>query len=213
MSDDELAKILWNYNFIQQNPEKADVIMALGSNDIRVAQKAAELFKEGYAPYILFSGNVGVLTKDNFAKPEAEVFADEAKKLGVPEGVILIENESTNTGENIIFSKKLLEECELDIKKILLISKPYMLRRAYATFKKQWPGVDFIVSAPDLSFNNYPNDILPKELVINIMVGDTQRIKEYPSKGFQIEQEMPIEVWDAFNELVKRGYTKHLIQA
>jgi hypothetical protein len=88
-----------------------------------------------------------------------------------------------------------------------------MLRRAYATFKKQWPGVDFIVSAPDLSFNNYPNDILPKELVINIMVGDTQRIKEYPSKGFQIEQEMPIEVWDAFNELVKRGYTKHLIQA
>ncbi len=210
-TDDELAHILWDYNFMQQEPEKCDVILALGSNDIRVAQKAAELWKAGYAPYILFSGNVGVLTKDSFAKPEAEVFAEEARKLGVPDGVILLEKESTNTGKNIVLSRKVLEECELDIKKILLVQKPYMLRRAYATFKKQWPGVEFTVVAPDLSFSEYPNEILPKELVVNILVGDTQRIKIYPDKGFQIPQEIPDEVWQAYEELVKRGYTKHLM--
>lgn len=210
-SDDDLAQILWDYNFMQQKPEKADVILALGSNDIRVARRAAELWKEGFAPYILFSGNVGVLTKDRFAKPEAEVFAEEAIKMGVPEGVILIEKESTNTGENIVLSRKVLEECELNIKKILLVQKPYMLRRAYATFMKQWPGVDFVVTSFNISFDDYPNEELPKDLVINILVGDTQRIKLYPEKGFQITQDIPEDVWEAYEELVKRGYTKHLI--
>lgn len=137
ITDDELAKILWDYNFLQQPIEKADVILCLGSNDIRVAQKAAELFLEGFAPYVLFSGKSGVLTKNQFKKSEAEVFADEAKRLGVPDSVILIEDQSTNTGENIRFSKQVLEECELTISNVIVVQKPYMVRRAFATFKKQ----------------------------------------------------------------------------
>jgi hypothetical protein len=43
-----------------------------------------------------------------------------------------------------------------------------------------------------------------------IMVGDTQRVKIYPEKGFQIPQEIPEEVWNAYEELVKRGYSSHI---
>lgn len=211
-TDDQLAEILWNYNNLHQPLNKSDCILALGSNDIRVAHRVVELFLSGYAPIVIFSGGFGVLTKQLYNKPEAEIFADEAIKLGIPKDKIFIENQSTNTGENIILSRKLIEEKGLEIKSIILVQKPYMLRRAFATFKKQWSEMEFTVTAPQISFADYPNEIISKNLLINIMVGDTQRIKLYPQKGFQISQEIPTDVWSAFEELVKRGYTQHLIK-
>lgn len=190
---------------------KADAIFALGSNDVRVAERAAELFNQGYAPYLIFSGNVGILTKDRFSKPEAEVFADIARSMGVPEECILLESRSTNTGENILFTKSLLAEKGLDVKSLLLVQKPYMERRAYATFMQRWPGIELLVTSPQISFDEYPTSDLPIDLVVNLMVGDLQRIKLYPEKGYQIPQEIPEDVWSAFEELVALGYTKHLI--
>lgn len=44
------------------------------------------------------------------------------------------------------------------------------------------------------------------------MVADLIKIKEYPKLGFQIEQNMPEEVWNAGQELIKLGYNKYLIK-
>lgn len=107
---DTYAKIIWDYHHMNDVLVKSDCIFVLCSMDTRVAERAAELYQQGYAPYILFSGGIGKLTKDIFDKPEAEVFADVAMKLGIPKEAILIENKSTNTGENVIFSKQLLQE-------------------------------------------------------------------------------------------------------
>ena len=49
--------------------------------------------------------------------------------------------------------------------------------------------------------------------VISIMVGDLQRIRLYPEKGFQIPQEIPEDVWAAYQALVQAGYNRHLIPA
>lgn len=98
---DELAKIVWDYHHMGHQLRKADCILVLGSNDTRVAERGAEIFLSGYAPLIIFSGGVGKLTKDLFKKSEAEVFADIAIGMGVPKDKILIEPDSTNTGENI----------------------------------------------------------------------------------------------------------------
>ena len=211
-STDELATILWEYNNIQQTVKKSDCIFVLGSHDIRVAQRGAEVFLQGFAPLLIFSGNVGRLTSGMWDKTEAEIFANEAIKMGVPKDKILVEKSSRNSGENIAFSKKLLEDKEYEVRRIILVQKPYMLRRAYATFKKVWPEKDVIVTAPQLSFEEYPNNFFSKDEVINIMVGDTQRINVYPHKGYQIEQEIPEDVWNAYQELVKRGYTRHLVK-
>jgi hypothetical protein len=43
------------------------------------------------------------------------------------------------------------------------------------------------------------------------MVGDLQRIRVYPARGYQIAQEIPDEVWGAFEELVRAGYDKYLV--
>ncbi len=211
-SIDELARIIWEYHHLNHKLEKADLILALGSNDLRVAEYAAELYVQGFAPQLMFSGNAGALTRGKFAKSEAETFAEIAVRKGVPREAILIEPESTNTGENIANSRRVLAARELDPETIILVQKPYMERRTYATFMSFWPGKRLIVSSPPISFADYPTAQLPKDLVINIMVGDLQRIRDYPAKGFQIAQEIPNEVWQAFEQLVALGYTKHLIR-
>lgn len=209
---DKLAKIVWDYHHLNHQLKQADCIFVLGSHDIRVAKYAAGLFLQGYASYIVFSGGFGNLTKVIFQKSEAEIFTDIAVKIGVPPERILIENKSANTGENIKFTKKLLVKKGLNFNYFIIVQKPYMERRAFATFKKVWPEKNFIVTSPPISFDDYCNDEIPRDRVINLMVGNLQRIKIYPERGFQIFQAIPDKIWDAYKKLVELGYTKHLIK-
>jgi uncharacterized SAM-binding protein YcdF (DUF218 family) len=205
---DRAAKILWDYHKLNQPLRKADAIFVLGSHDIRVAEYAAELYLQGYAPLLILSGNGGKTTKEYFTKTEAETFADIALERGVPAEHILLEKEATNTGENVIFTKKLLDEHNLHPQSFVLIQKPYMERRTYATFKKVWPDVEFTVTSPPIPFDEYPNAGITKQRMYDNLVGDLYRIKVYPEKGFQIPQEIPPEVWQAYETLVASGYNK-----
>lgn len=207
---DSLAKIIWDYHHLNQKLEKADCILVLGNHDKRTAEYGSKLFLEGWAPLIIFSGGLGRHT-EGWSKPEAEIFAEVALSMGVPEDKIIIENKSTNTGQNIIFTRKLFHERGIDPNKFLIIQKPYMERRSYATFKNYWPEKEVLVTSPQISFEDYPTESIPKEEVINIMVGDLQRIKLYSELGFQIPQDIPKDVWDAYEKLVSSGYNKQLI--
>lgn len=208
----ELAKKLWDYHHVNQSLEKSDCILVLCSHDLRVAERGAELYLQELAPIIIFSGGLGNFTKEIWDEPEADKFATIAMNMGVPREAILIENKSTNTGENILFTQQLLKEQGLDSQSFIVVQKPYMERRSYATFKKLWPDKKLVVTSPQISFEKYPNDEIPLEKVINIMVGDLQRIKIYPEKGFQIFQEIPDDVWQAHEKLIELGYTNHLVQ-
>lgn len=208
---DRLAKKIWDYMLMNHQLKKSDCILVLGSHDIRVAERGAQLFLEGWAPLLIMSGGIGRLTQE-FPKPEAEVFTDIAVKMGVPRDKIILENRSSNTSENILFTKKLLTDKGIDPRSFILVQKPYMERRAYATFMKRWPGKEVIVTSPQIPFEEYPNEKYPKEEVLNIVVGDLQRIKVYAEKGFAIPQEIPNYVSQAYEKLVQAGYTKHLIK-
>lgn len=210
-SDNQLAKIIWDYQLMHHELQKADLILVLGSHDVRVAEYAAELYLAGWAPLLVFSGGRGRLT-EKWQKPEAEIFAEAAIKKGVPKDKVLIEDKSTNTGENILFTKNLLDSKGLYPKKIILVQKPYMERRSYATFKKQLPAIDVVVTSPRIPFEKYDLEDRPKDQKIHVLVGDMQRIKIYGEKGFMISQEIPDEVRCAYEELVKRGYTSQLIK-
>ena len=204
------AKQLWDYHHMQHILKKSDCILALGSHDLRVADRAAELYLEGWAPLLVFSGGLGNLTSDIWTVPEADQFAAIAIQKGVPESAILIENKSTNTGENITFTQKLLSAKGLNPNQFIVVQKPYMERRSYATFKKHWPEKELLVTSPQFSFEEYPTEDITMEKVINIMVGDLQRIKYYPAKGFQIAQEIPDDIWQIYEKLIAKGFNKHL---
>lgn len=213
---DLLAKRIWDYMRLGMQPQKADVIIAFGSHDKRTAIRAAQLYLDGYAPLLIFSGNEGYGRKvSGFdGVPEAQIYFDEAVSLGVPKDSIILESESTNSSENVLFTAKMMVSKGIPANKVIVVHKPYMERRAYATLKAQWPSQqpDFIVTSPQLSYDEYISDPkYPKDYVIEVMVGDLQRIREYPKLGYQIEQPIPDDVWQAYEELVRLGFDKHLI--
>ena len=214
-SDHTLAQIIWDYMRYEQPLVKADLIVGFGSSDIRTAEHCAKLWHEGWAAKIVFCGARGKITRDVFTENEADVYADKAVQLGVPPTNITLENRSTNSGENVQYLYDVIQQQVLPHKTIILVHKPYMLRRAYATLMKQWPSVQkpkVMTSAIGLDMDEYvTNAYIDLAYMTNIMVGDLQRIIEYPKLGYQIEQEVPKAVMLAYGELVRRGYTKHLL--
>ncbi len=210
-----LAEKIWDYHKLNHSLEKSDAILVLCSHDERVAERAVELFRDDWAQLIIFSGGSGAITSKLWSEPEAERFARIAVAAGVPPDKIIIEKNSTNTGDNVRFTRELLTNSGIDLQTFIVVQKPYMERRSYATFRKLWPEKDVIVTSPQINFRdylrNYSNAALSEVDVVSIMVGDLQRIMVYPERGFQIEQEIPTEIWAAYKELVTLGFTKYLI--
>jgi len=182
-----LAEILWDYHHLHHDLAPADVILVLCSHDVVVAERGADLFLEGLAPLLIFSGGSGAITRQLWPEPEAEVFARVAIGRGVPGDAILIEPKSTNTGENVRYTRDLLTKRGLDPERFIVVQKPYMERRAYATFRRVWPEKHVRVTSPRVSF------------------------REYPARGFQVPQHIPDEVWAAYEALVRLGFDRHLI--
>jgi uncharacterized SAM-binding protein YcdF (DUF218 family) len=205
------AKIIWNYHHMHHTLEKADGILVLGSNDVRVAEYAAQLLLTGWAPLLIFSGGLGNFTQGVWDEPEAVKFANIALSMGVPEDKILTESTSSNTGENIRFSKKRLEERGWVPQQLILVQKPFMERRTYATVKVEWPELPVKVTSPPIPYEAYSNAIITAEGLIHAMIGDLQRIIRYPEKGFQIPQPVPEEVMKAYEYLIAKGFTQHLM--
>jgi uncharacterized SAM-binding protein YcdF (DUF218 family) len=210
-----LAEKLWNYHQLHHQLAPADVLLVLCSHDTVVAERGAELFLDGYAPLLIFSGGLGAITRHLWQEPEADQFAAIAVGMGVPREKILIENRSTNTGENVQFTKQLLAEKQLFPQRFIIVQKPYMERRSFATFKRHWPEKDVAVTSPRVSFDryleSYTNKALSPDDVVGIMVGDLQRLRVYADRGFQIPQDIPDDVWAAYEELVRAGYVKYLV--
>ena len=211
-----LVEKIWRYHHLDHQLFRADAILVLCSHDQVVAVRGAELFLDGWAPMLIFSGGLGAITRRIWREPEADQFARIAIGMGVPPERILIENQSTNTGENVVFTRRLLTEQRLDPRTFIVVQKPYMERRSYATFRKVWPEKELCVTSPRVSLDEYlslsSHDSLSSDDVIGIMVGDLQRIRLYADRGFQIHQDIPDDVWRAYEDLVEAGYDKYLVK-
>jgi uncharacterized SAM-binding protein YcdF (DUF218 family) len=205
------AQIIWDYHRLGHVLEPADLLFVLGSHDLRVAEHAADLFHRGLAPRVVLSGGFGVRQASPWAKSEAEMFAEVMRHRGVPAAAMLLEPRSTNTGENVRFTRELLAARGITVCSVIAVQKPYMERRTFATIRRQWPEVALRVSSPPLDFATYCDSTIPIRDIIEFMVGDLQRIMEYPKLGFMIPLEVPDRVLAAYEALVTAGFTRHLI--
>ena len=209
--DIQLAEILWDYHRISDALVKSDAIIALGSYDTRVAEHCAELLAEDWAPVIIFTGAEGNFTRGKWAKSEAETFADVAIAAGADPAKILTEPKATNTGDNVRFTRALCEQKGIAITSAIVVSKPNMNRRALATCQLHWPELKVKCSAPDTHFLHSPAPGHSPADVVSEIVGDLQRIIDYPALGYQAAQEIPAAVIDAYQQLRASGYTGHLL--
>ena len=203
--------MVWNYHRLGHALTPADLFFVLGSHDLRVAAHAADLFHRELAPLVVLSGGLGRLTAETWTRSEAEMFAEVLRARGVPDSALWLEDRSTNTGENIRFTRELLAARGVEAQSIIAVQKPYMERRAFATIRKQWPEVTVRLSSPPLEFVEYGSAEIPIEAVIHIIVGDLQRVMEYPRLGFMIPQAVPDNVQLAYEFLVAAGFTSHLL--
>jgi uncharacterized SAM-binding protein YcdF (DUF218 family) len=146
-----------------------------------------------------------------WSQSEADVFADVAAARGVPRERILIESRSTNTGENVVFSRQLLAEKGITPRRAIAVQKPYMERRTLATFAARWPELEVLVTSPQLDFDAYTASGIPRDDVVQIMVGDLQRLIVYGKKGWSAPQDIPPAVMEAYEGLIAAGYAKRLI--
>jgi uncharacterized SAM-binding protein YcdF (DUF218 family) len=209
-----LARIIWDYHQLRQEPVPADVILALGTNDLRVAEFAADLYFRGFGSLLVCTGGVAHqddLLATRWEKTEAEMYADVAQRRGVPPGHILLETRAANTAENIRFSRDLLRERGIQPRNVVIAVKPFMQRRVWATLAIEWPEIPATLASPDLTLDQYFTRELPPDKIINILMGDLQRIWVYGRKGWSAPQPLPEEVRDAYHSLVELGFTKHLI--
>ncbi|WP_410647473.1 YdcF family protein [Amycolatopsis sp. cmx-4-54] len=211
LPDDLRADVqtLWDYHDMRHELRPADVGIGLGSHDLGVATHAAELFHAGMFPLLVFTGANAPTTIERFPRGEAVHYREHAVKSGVPDEAILVEPEARNTGDNIALTRRLLESREVG--SVVLISRPYQQRRAYATCKKLWPEVDVICASRPLPLDDYVESIGDVDRVITMLVGDTQRITVYAERGFAIHQDVPARVARAYERLVAAGFRERLI--
>lgn len=207
-------QIIWNYLCLNQTPQQADVIVGFGNFNTDIARRAAELYHQGYAPKILFTGGLGRNTEGLLPEPEAVRFARVAMEWGVPKEDILLEDKSANTKENIEFTRQLLEKQGIPHDRILGVHQPFMERRITAAMGVYWPELDFSVTSPQVSIPEYlqraKEQGISENASISVIVGDFQRMDLYAKLGFQLPQHIPEEAWQAFHQLVAMGYDKQL---
>ena len=202
---------LWDYHQMGHSARPCSVAIGLGSHDLGVADTAVALYKRGMAPLLVFTGATSPTTRERMPRGEAVHYRERALELGVPSSAVLVEPHARNTGENIRFSRSLLEEAGIDVSSALLISKPYEERRAYATARKSWPEVEIVSASTPMTLDEYVDSIQDARLVIDMLVGALQRLLIYPEQGFMIKLPVPDDVMEAYERLCREGFTSRLL--
>lgn len=202
---------LWNYHRLGHELRPTDVGIGLGSHDIGVAVHTAGLYHQGLFPLIVFTGANAPTTIDRFPRGEAVHYRERALEEGVPDEVIRVEPKARNTGENMTLTHDLLAAENITPKSVMLISRPYQERRAFATCRKLWPEVDIVCTSQQVDLDTYAAGIGDIPRMINVMVGDTQRVRLHAEHGYAIHQDIPEGVQAAYQRLIEAGFTAHLI--
>lgn len=207
------AELIWNYHRMHHDLRPVDVAIGLGSHDTGVPVACAELYRAGLFPTLVFTGGPNPTAPERLPRGEAVHFREHALSLGVPDSAILLETRARNTGENILFSREVLAAAGIAPASVLLVSMPYMERRSFATARRVWPEVEVACASQPLAFDDYLENIGDEKMVVDMLVGDLQRVIEYPRLGFAVEQDVPEDVHAAYEALVAAGFDSRLLAA
>lgn len=208
---EDAARLFAFLSETEEGPERADIVLAMGSQDLTVADTAARAFREKGAAWLVCSGGFGKDTAQLFQEPEGVLYGQRCLELGVPEDRIIVEDRAANSGENFLLSRALLAGRGILPQRGVIACKPYMARRARAAGAWQWPEVSWSVARPEVGFQAYIDQGNNMTAVLELMVGDLQRLRVYAGR-FQEPVEVPEPVWAAFERLAGAGYDRFVIR-
>ena len=204
----KLAQILFDYLNASDSVEPADVIIGFGHFDLAIPEKCYQLYKQGYGKKIIFNGGVGS-GSGSFTRPEAIEFREYIKhKDQAALKDIVVEPDSTNTGENVRYSVRVMAEAypefnfSNNIHSAILITNSFRQRRVGLTMMKLLPHIR-IYNAPPATTIEEEIELFAKENqdIIPQMPAELDRILLYPKKGFTAEANTPHHVIEASESL------------
>ncbi len=208
------AQVVFDYLSIRsEGLDRADIVLGFGHFDPKIPARCCELYHQGYASRILFTGGIGAGTAD-LEQPEALYFRDEIRRRcpDIPEDAILVEVESTHTGENVRYSLVRLRESgwaydrSSGLRQVILVANAYRQRRVWLTWRRHAPNVLAYNAPPPTSFGAEQMLFVKKDQdLIALLVGEVDRIVRYGSLGYIVQVEVPEPVLEACDRLRELG--------
>lgn len=157
--NERFLKNITDFVFDSDEPERSDVIFVPGNAYPQMAERAARLWRAGYAPWVVPSGKYSVV-KGRFEGPvcgdyageyetEADFLAEVLRRNGVPDEALLLEREATFTYENAVYSEQLLRARGIFPKRAIICCHAYHARRCRMYYQLVFPETDFFVCPAD----------------------------------------------------------------
>lgn len=177
---------LTDFIFIEDAPQKADIIFVPGGSYGEIAENAARLYRDGYAPRILVSGKYSITAgrftgvsspcsyRGNSYQTECGFLTDILIKNQVPADAILQDTEATYTYENAINSRALTDCLGLTVETAIISCQAYHAKRCLLYFQLLYPDTRFLVCPAvtrGVSRDNWQED----EEKIDLVLGEVER--------------------------------------
>lgn len=194
----------YNYLNLRDKPSRSNAIFVLGGSSLAPVEKAIQLYKQGFAPKISFISVGGKFGGDKvWGMPEDKKYREILLEAGVPEADIVSEGLTTNTLVESQQAIPFMEGKGINPEKLILVSRPIHQRRAYSTFAKQWPNVEYVNCPADEPLDFYDPETQER------LVQEAERLLDYSKKGDIKIPEIPMDLLrDAVtirNELKDKG--------
>jgi uncharacterized SAM-binding protein YcdF (DUF218 family) len=210
MSDpSDFGRIIWNFGCLGVDPKRANIMIIFGCHNLRLAERAAQLYNQGFAPRILVSGGWGAITRSIWLMPEARMFQTRLVELGVPANSILLEEQASTVRENILFSQQIMQAHDINPSHILCVTQPFAERRVLSACQKAWNQAEITVTSPQIAFEDYPNEFITYSDLLSLLAGEIQRLQLFIDQCWIVPLIIPEEVLEASNILFSLGYKKY----
>lgn len=174
-----------DFIFVEDQPEPADIIFVPGNGFPQMAEHAAQLWREGFAPWVLPSGRYSVVTgkfagvqvhKEKYAsiyETEWEFLQDVLVKNGVDSRAVLKEDQATYTYQNAIYSKQVTDEKQIEVKKAIICCKAQHARRCKMYYQLLYPDTQILICPSDVGINR--DNWFQSEDGIEEVLGEVER--------------------------------------
>jgi uncharacterized SAM-binding protein YcdF (DUF218 family) len=211
-SDTCNAQLLWDYLCLGVSVQPAECLLVFGGHDIGVATRAASLYHDGIAPFIVASGGSRAVPDGSDFPTEADAIADVLLARGVPKDAIALERLAANTSENFWLSAELLRDLGMDPASFLVVTKPYAERRILATARRRWPHKQVAVTSEQADFTGYLAGDIPAERIFSMLAGEAIRLEAYAATGLiDASEPVPAPILDAAHALQAAGFNTRTI--
>lgn len=212
MKTTESAQSLFNYLFLndyddESTIEKIDYIIGFGHFDMDIPHQCLHLYQQFPGSKVIYSGGIGAGTAD-LGQPEADAFLQYSKtRMTIDEADFIVENQSTNTSENMQFTLAMLEDYignfNINVPvRVALVANPYRQRRVWLTFKKQWPAAVPFNAPAETSFAHELKKFEKKGFdLVSLMLGEIERITDYGEKGWIEKTNVPARIMECYRHL------------